>query len=55
MNSIVPPCALKSGQEWFWSPTWQDAEREVEEQLAAGQYETFATVEEFIASLESAS
>jgi predicted transcriptional regulator len=42
----------KPGQEWFWTEAWQAAEREVEADLAAGRYETFDTMEDFLASLE---
>lgn len=43
---------IKPGQEWFWTVEWQAAEREVEADLAAGRFETFDTMEEFLASLE---
>ncbi len=42
----------KPGQEWFWSEAWQAAEREAEADLAAGNYETFDTMDEFLASLK---
>jgi hypothetical protein len=42
----------KPGQEWFWTEVWQAAESEVEADLAAGRYETFDTMEEFLAGLE---
>lgn len=42
---------IKPGQEWFWSAAWQQAEKEVEEDLAAGRYETFDTMDEFLADL----
>ena len=44
--------AAKPGQEWFWSEGWQAAEREVEEDLAASNFETFDTIEDFLESLE---
>ena len=43
---------IKPGQEWFWTEAWQTAEREVEADLAAGRFETFDTMEDFLASLE---
>jgi hypothetical protein len=43
----IPP-----GQEWFWSAAWQKAEKEAESDLAAGRYETFDTMEDFLAGLE---
>jgi hypothetical protein len=42
---------VKPGQEWFWSTAWQQAEKEVEADLAAGRHETFDTMEEFLADL----
>jgi hypothetical protein len=54
VDIIVRPTERKPGQEWFWTAEWQEAEREVEEDLAAGRYETFDTIDEFIASLETA-
>jgi len=53
LDIIVRPVAGKPGQEWFWSPEWQAAERAVEEDLAAGWFETFDTIDDFILSLES--
>jgi hypothetical protein len=43
---------VKPGQEWFWSKEWQAAERETEADLAAGNYEAFDTMEEFLAELQ---
>jgi predicted transcriptional regulator len=43
---------IKPGQEWFWTEHWQAAEREVEADLEAGRFETFDTMEEFLANLE---
>ena len=42
----------KPGQEWFWSEAWQNAEHEVEADLAAGDYETFETMEDFLKDLK---
>jgi predicted transcriptional regulator len=42
----------KPGQEWFWTEAWQKAEREVEDDLAAGNYETFDSMEDFLAGLK---
>lgn len=43
---------IKPGQEWFWAAAWQQAEKEVDEDLAAGRFETFDTMEEFLAGLD---
>ncbi|MFQ5611266.1 MAG: hypothetical protein ACE5H9_03945 [Anaerolineae bacterium] len=47
-----PAEGQKPGQEWFWTEEWQAAEKAVEADLAAGRYETFDTMEEFLADLE---
>ena len=44
--------SIKPGQEWFWTEEWQAAERAVEADLETGRFETFDTMEEFLASLE---
>ncbi len=38
-------------QAWFWTEEWQAAERRVDEDLAAGRYKDFATMDDFIADL----
>jgi hypothetical protein len=40
-------------QAWFWTPEWQAAEREVDAEIAAGNYKDFATMDDFIADLMS--
>lgn len=42
---------VKPGQEWFWSEAWQSAEQQAEADLKAGRFETFDTMEEFLAGL----
>ena len=42
----------KPGQEWFWAESWQKLEHEVEEELQAGNYKTFDTVEDFLKELK---
>jgi predicted transcriptional regulator len=41
----------RPGQEWFWAEGWQAAEREVEAELAEGNYETFDTLADFLKDL----
>ena len=43
---------IKPGQEWFWTEEWQAAEREAQADLEAGRFETFDSMEDFLASLE---
>jgi hypothetical protein len=39
-------------QSWYWTPEWQAAEREADEDVRAGRVSRYARAEEFIASLE---
>lgn len=38
-------------QAWFWSEEWQAAERQVDAELASGDYEEFDSIEDLIANL----
>lgn len=38
-------------QAWYWSPEWQAAEQEADEELDRGEYDEFETVEAFVDSL----
>ena len=38
-------------QAYFWTPEWQAKEREADEDIAAGRYEEFSTVEDMLADL----
>lgn len=38
-------------QAWFWTPEWQAEEREVDEQLARGEYVEFDSAQKAIAYL----
>lgn len=38
-------------QAWFWTPKWQEGEREADEDLAAGRFTRYNSDEEFLASL----
>lgn len=40
-------------QAWFWTPEWQAGEREADEDIAAGRYERYHSMEEFTASLRA--
>jgi hypothetical protein len=42
---------IPAEQAWFWTPQWQAMEREADEALARGDYETFDTVEDLIVNL----
>lgn len=40
-------------QAWFWTPEWQEGEREADADLAAGQGSIYYSDEEFLAALEA--
>jgi AbrB family looped-hinge helix DNA binding protein len=50
---LRPRKVIDATQAWFWSPEWQQGEREAEADLAAGRIETVASGEEMIAALRS--
>ena len=41
--------STRSDQDWFWMSEWQAMEREADEDLDAGRYEDFETMDDFIA------
>ena len=43
--------AISSSQSWFWAEEWQAGEREVDEYIEAGNFETFDSMEEFLDTL----
>ncbi|MDQ2741194.1 MAG: AbrB family transcriptional regulator [Chloroflexota bacterium] len=42
-------------QAWFWTPEWQEGEREADEDIAAGRVTRYDSDEEFLKHLESIS
>jgi len=42
---------LEKDQSWYWSEQWQAGERAAEADLAAGRYQDFETMEEFLRDL----
>jgi AbrB family looped-hinge helix DNA binding protein len=50
---LRPRKVIDATQAWFWSPEWQQGEREAEADLAAGRIETFASGERMISDLRS--
>lgn len=47
-NAVVE---IDPDQLYFWTDQWQAGEREVDDHLAAGEYEEFDDIDDFIASL----
>src|SRR2546423_898898 len=51
---LPPPQRLIDGtQAWFWSPDWQQGEREADAARAAGRVENFSSGEEFLGALRT--
>ena len=52
--SLLPPAPriINPKDEWFYRREWQRAEREAQDDLRAGRYEDFITVDEVIAVLK---
>jgi hypothetical protein len=44
---------IDADQAWFWSPEWQEGEREADADRDAGRTLRFESTEEFLAHLES--
>jgi AbrB family looped-hinge helix DNA binding protein len=49
---LTPKRLVDKDQAYFWSPQWQAAEREAEEDIKAGRVKTFPSVEELIQDLD---
>jgi len=48
---LRPQKVIDATQAWFWTPQWQEGEREADAQEAAGLGETFGSGEEFLDAL----
>lgn len=51
---LRPRVLTDPAQSWFWTKRWQEMEREVDEDIAAGRVETFDGVEDFLTDLQAA-
>ena len=45
--------STRSDQAWFWTSEWQAMEREADEDLDAGRYEDYETLDDFIEDLDA--
>lgn len=52
-HSLVlrPQKLIDRDQAWYWTPEWQAAEREADEDIEAGRVASFDTVDDLIADL----
>jgi AbrB family looped-hinge helix DNA binding protein len=49
---LVPKKLVDKSQAYFWTKSWQDREREADEDIRAGRVRAFDSVEELIKDLE---
>lgn len=50
---LRPRKVIDATQAWFWTPEWQQGEREADADIAAGRGEVFNSGEEFLDALGS--
>jgi antitoxin PrlF len=48
---LRPQKVIDATQAWFWTPQWQQGEREADADLAAGRTQTFNSGEDFLDAL----
>jgi antitoxin MazE len=49
---VTPVRVVPRSQAWFWTPGWQDAEQEADDDIAAGRVERHESDEAFLAALD---
>jgi len=52
---LRPMKVIDATQAWFWTPEWQEGERQADADIAAGRVERFETDEAFLAALRARS
>jgi AbrB family looped-hinge helix DNA binding protein len=50
---LRPQKVIDATQAWFWTPQWQQGEREADADLAAGRAQTFNSGEDFLDALRA--
>lgn len=45
------PVQIEPEQRWFWREEWQTGELQVEDDLAAGEYQDFENMDDFFADM----
>ncbi|MGH2573279.1 MAG: AbrB/MazE/SpoVT family DNA-binding domain-containing protein [Actinomycetota bacterium] len=48
---LRPMKVIDSTQAWFWTPTWQEKERQASEDIRTGRVTRYLTDEEFLETL----
>ena len=50
---LVPQIAVERSQAYFWTRRWQDGESETDEDLIAGRFKDFASMDDLIVDLRA--
>ena len=50
---LRPQKVIDATQAWFWTPQWQQGEREADADLTAGRAQTFNSGEDFLDALRA--
>ncbi len=50
---LVPKVVIDRNQAYFWTKRWQDGERETDEDLSAGRFKDFDSIESLLEELEA--
>jgi antitoxin PrlF len=50
---LRPQKVIDATQAWFWTPAWQQGEKEADADLAAGRGEIFTSAEDFLDALRA--
>ncbi|MFT4229975.1 MAG: AbrB/MazE/SpoVT family DNA-binding domain-containing protein [Microbacterium sp.] len=50
---LRPSLPVPADQAWFWTQRWQQREREVDEDVAAGRITVFASGDDFLAHVDA--
>jgi bifunctional DNA-binding transcriptional regulator/antitoxin component of YhaV-PrlF toxin-antitoxin module len=50
---VRPAIPVPATQAWFWTPVWQQREREVEDHVAAGRVAVFEGPDDFVGHLRA--
>jgi AbrB family looped-hinge helix DNA binding protein len=53
--TLVPKKLIDKSQAYFWTPQWQSAEREAQNDIDEGRIEEFESVDDLFADLHSVS
>lgn len=50
---LIPQTLVDRSQTYFWTKRWQQGEQETENDLQAGRYKDFDTIEDLLSDLEA--